>query len=70
VLNSRGKLTAKSFDIIKPTPRKGWEILQGSPEIIARFLMCAAITMNASMAPATGPHLRRTSHPVSRMGRV
>jgi len=38
VLNKPGKLTDEEFDIIKQHPRKGWEILQGSPEIIATIL--------------------------------
>ena len=38
VLNKPGKLSDEEFDIIKQHPRKGWEILQGSPEIIATIL--------------------------------
>jgi putative nucleotidyltransferase with HDIG domain len=33
VLNKPGKLTDEEFDIIKQHPRKGWELLRGSPEI-------------------------------------
>jgi len=35
ILNKPGKLTDAEFDIIKDHPRKGWEILKGSPEITA-----------------------------------
>jgi putative nucleotidyltransferase with HDIG domain len=35
ILNKPGKLTDAEFEIIKDHPRKGWEILQGSPEITA-----------------------------------
>jgi putative nucleotidyltransferase with HDIG domain len=38
VLNKPGKLTDEEFDIIKQHPRKGWEILHGSPEITAAIL--------------------------------
>jgi HD-GYP domain-containing protein (c-di-GMP phosphodiesterase class II) len=33
VLNKPGKLTDEEFEIIKEHPRKGWEVLQGSPDI-------------------------------------
>lgn len=33
VLNKPGKLTDEEFEIIKAHPRKGWEVLQGSPDI-------------------------------------
>ena len=33
VLNKPGKLTDEEFNIIKEHPRKGWELLKGSPEI-------------------------------------
>ncbi|MBI5891606.1 MAG: HD-GYP domain-containing protein [Nitrosomonadales bacterium] len=33
VLNKPGKLSDEEFNIIKQHPRKGWEILHGSPEI-------------------------------------
>lgn len=33
VLNKPGKLTDEEFEIVKQHPRKGWEILRGSPEI-------------------------------------
>lgn len=35
VLNKPGKLTDEEFDIVKQHPRKGWELLQGSPDITA-----------------------------------
>jgi putative nucleotidyltransferase with HDIG domain len=38
VLNKPGKLTDEEFEIIKGHPLKGWEILQGSPEITATAL--------------------------------
>ena len=33
VLNKPGKLTDAEFDIVKQHPRKGWELLNGAPEI-------------------------------------
>ncbi len=33
VLNKPGKLTDEEFDIVKEHSRKGWELLQGSPDI-------------------------------------
>ncbi len=33
VLNKPGKLTDEEFEIIKAHPRKGWEVLQGSPDM-------------------------------------
>lgn len=33
VLNKPGKLTDEEFDLVKEHPRKGWEIMHGSPEI-------------------------------------
>jgi putative nucleotidyltransferase with HDIG domain len=38
VLNKPGKLTDEEFNIIKEHPRKGWEILQGSPDITTTAL--------------------------------
>jgi HD-GYP domain-containing protein (c-di-GMP phosphodiesterase class II) len=38
VLNKPGKLTDEEFEIIKAHPLKGWEILQGSPDITATVL--------------------------------
>lgn len=38
VLNKAGKLTDQEFDIVKQHPVKGWELLQGSPEITALSL--------------------------------
>ena len=38
VLNKPGKLTDEEFNIVKEHPRKGWEILHGSPEITATAL--------------------------------
>lgn len=38
VLNKPGKLTDDEFNIIKEHPRKGWELLKGSPEITAAVL--------------------------------
>jgi HD-GYP domain-containing protein (c-di-GMP phosphodiesterase class II) len=38
VLNKPGKLTDEEFEIIKGHPLKGWEILQGSPDITATAL--------------------------------
>ena len=35
VLNKPGKLTDEEFELIKEHPRKGWEVLQGSPDITA-----------------------------------
>ncbi len=35
VLNKRGKLTDEEFELIKEHPRKGWEVLQDSPDITA-----------------------------------
>jgi HD-GYP domain-containing protein (c-di-GMP phosphodiesterase class II) len=35
VLNKPGKLTDEEFDIVKQHPRKGWDLLQGSPDITA-----------------------------------
>jgi putative nucleotidyltransferase with HDIG domain len=33
ILNKPGKLTDEEFDIIKQHPRKGWEMLDGAPDI-------------------------------------
>ena len=38
LLNKPGKLTDEEFNIVKEHPRKGWEILRGSPEITATVL--------------------------------
>jgi putative nucleotidyltransferase with HDIG domain len=38
VLNKPGKLTDEEFEIIKQHPRKGWEILHGSPDIADAIL--------------------------------
>ncbi|MFA6119731.1 MAG: HD-GYP domain-containing protein [Sideroxydans sp.] len=38
VLNKPGKLTDEEFEIIKDHPLKGWEILNGSPDITATAL--------------------------------
>ncbi len=38
ILNKPGKLTDEEFDIIKGHPLKGWELLNGSPDITATAL--------------------------------
>jgi HD-GYP domain-containing protein (c-di-GMP phosphodiesterase class II) len=38
VLNKPGKLTDEEFDIVKQHPQKGWNLLQGSPDITATAL--------------------------------
>lgn len=38
VLNKPGKLTDEEFEIIKAHPKKGWDLLHGSPDITASAL--------------------------------
>ncbi|MFA7400091.1 MAG: DUF3391 domain-containing protein, partial [Sideroxydans sp.] len=38
VLNKPGKLTDEEFGIVKQQPQKGWNLLQGSPDITATAL--------------------------------
>ena len=71
VLNKPCKLTDDEFDIIKQHPRKGWELLQGSPKITATILdVCLH---HHERVDGTGYPERISSGPLtlfSRMGAV